>query len=547
MKTQKLLAVSTDVLKPLKLDAGVLKEINREVAAVDSAIKINSFKVEQRIIQINSNNKLSVGSFLNGNANIESFKTRYLLVFFSNKFISINGPDGKVIRKRLGLGVGFTLNIEKIDTKVSANFSILAASAELGLSQAGYKINVYGVNDATIIGSLPNTGNFTLGTYKQIQTFIGAAKNLLKNVSVDTLYPIDILNQTISNPESAEYQSMYYGALKIKQGVKLNDAVENIRNKQLRINENVVQFMYSYFEIRNAYTEPNASQKESAQKWLNGKFSKKDNSQNSWVSIDPSMENGYFIALSHLSNKDEYKPHAIPDDWHTISKEVDDMQSQISLDFSSSLKLASILDASVKFNTHTIVRDISLFRDVFENPPEGSKILQTRIGVCIRFIVHISNLEFGTKINYSTIGAVSELNHANVEYEIMGIGISDTALLDFLPDPQDINQDTMASLNETFNKIKNGLSKLDKSKLDPQPFMIQVNEPEKIDPTLNAQAVVFAVKNIAEKNPLNDVIKEGKKLGLDIDIITSTYKNTFKISQNPDREARLKAEDWLDL
>ena len=49
-----------------------------------------------------------------------------------------------------------------------------------------------------------------------------------------------------------------------------------------------------------------------------------------------------------------------------------------------------------------------------------------------------------------------------------------------------------------FNNLKNKLATMDITKMQPQPYMIRVNEPDKVDPTLTAQAFVICMRQIAD-------------------------------------------------
>jgi len=518
---------------------------------------IAAFKIQQKITDFKSNSNADVGGFVNGNANIKRFATRYEVVLFSNKFETITDSQGNKIRKRFGYGFGFTLNVSDIKTKLSFNFRIIAASAALELARAQYSLNVNGVVDAQLAASLPaNTGDFSNNTYKELQKFIDAAKTHLASNPVNQLYPIEVLRQEALNPESKDILSMYFGARKVSEGVKLNDAIKAARSNGLdgKINENVIQFIYNYFEVGDAYTEPTGSSKQNAEKWLRGTYNKVQewgSINDSWVAIDPALENGKFVVLSGIDDTaNNYQPHPLPPDWAQAGKALDDKFSFVSADFSSSLKLSSIIDVSGKFNTINITRDISFYKDVSDNPVPGSKVTETRWGVGLRLTLRISNVEFGTKINYASIGAASEMGHAFVEYEITGLGISDAELLKEFPGPQDINEETMASINTAFNNLKNKLAEMDTTKMQPQPYMIRVNEPEKVDPTLEAQGFVFCLKQIADKNRLRTAIQEAQPLGIKREQVAAIYKERCNITAEDDRpsgDQKRAAERWLNF
>jgi len=548
-------SLSEGTVDLLKFGHENASEIEKEIKeGVDlESFNIASFKVEQKIIDITSSNSLNIGGFVNGNSNIKKLQIRYLASLFSNKFKTIVDPKGNIIRKRYGYGYGFTLDVSDIDTKININFGVLAASAALDLSKIEYHVNVFGVQDNKLAKYLPDDNRtFDSDTFAQLQRFITKAKAELKTLNTGKLYPIEVLNSTTSKLEDDDVESIYYGVLRVKDGLSLEDAILEARKLEYRkINENVVQFIYTYFELNNAYTKPNSDQKQNARRWISGSYNKSDKSaigEDSWVDIDPATDNGNYVALTNYPKIDEYKPHPPPENWATEPKVLKEDFSEVSLNFSSSLKIASTIDASGKFNTVTLNRSIASYSDVSDNGFEGSKVIETRYGIGIRLKLKISNIAIGTEVNFSSIGAVSELGHANVEYEISGIGISDPDFLKELPGPINISQNSMNDINKAFNKLKDKISEMDVSKLNPQPYRIRVNEPEKIDPTLKAQATVFSIGKVANRTKLADAINEGTELGINKEHIISTYKTKFEISNINQRigaSDKNEAREWL--
>ena len=549
---------SQEPLVKLLGDEKLVEELTSEAdRAIDTNnYPISAFKIQQKIIDIKNKGSLDVGRFVNGNSDIKKFVTRYEVVLFSNRFDTLTDPQGHKIRKRYGYGFGFTLEVSDIKTKLSFNFRIIAASAALQLARAQYALNVNGLTTGELAGALPaNTGDFSSNTYTELQKFIDAAKAHLSSQPINQLYPIEVLRQGKMSPESDDIRSIYFGVTKLSEGLKLNDAIKAARAVQPEnINENVIQFIYNYFDVSDAYTEPTGNSRRNASKWLKGSYNKVQewsSNENTWVAIDPAIENGRFVVLSGLDGAaDFYQPHPLPANWADMPKALDDTFSFVSTDFSSSLKLSSIIDISGKFNTINITRDICFYADVSSNPVPGSKVIETRYGVGLRLTLRISQVEFGTTINYANIGAASQLGHAFVEYEIAGLGVSDPNLLKEFPGPREINEESMASINAAFNNLKNKIAELPTSKMQPQPFMIRVNEPDKVDPTLKAQAYVFGMRKLADKARLRTAMKEAEALGIKKEVMQAIYKERCNITSEEDKpsnDQKNKAEKWLSV
>ncbi len=514
-----------------------------------------SFKIEQKIVNRTSSNALNIGGFVNGNSNIKNMSIRYLVTLYSNQFKLIPSHGAGYIRKRYGYGYGFTLHVKDIESNINANFSVVAAAATLNHAKVNYNINQYGAMSAKLAKYLPkeNKTAFDIESFKQLKKFINEAKLELKKGNINKLYPIEVLDSSYDKLENSDTKSIYFGALKVKEGLSLEDAILEARTyKTFNVNENVIQFMYTYFGLDNAYLKPNSDQKQNARRWINGTYNKTNNdifNNTSWVDIEPAVDsNGDFIVLSGTNFSNKYKPHPKPTDWANEAKLLKDEFSEVSLDFSTSLRIASTVDFSGKFNSVIINRTIALSTDVSDHGHEGSEVIETRYGVGIRLKVKISNIAMGTKVNYWVVGAASEMGHANVEYEISGIGISDTDFLSELPGPIDITQDSMSQIRNTFDNLTKKLASLDMKDLTPQPYSIKVSEPKEIDPTLKAQAVVFSIGKVAERTRLDEAIKEGMGLGIDKEDIIKAYKDEFEITELDERIAgsnKRDAKDWL--
>lgn len=504
-----------------------------------------SFKVEQKITNIENNNKLNIGGFVNSNSKFKKLQTRYLATLFSNKRKNIVGPNGKIIgTKRYGIGLGLILNVADIETKVNGNYGILAASAKLGYAKVGYKLEVFGITDATLLSNLPDTsGDFTSEAFTKLSASINTVKSYLKSSNNTKLYPIEVIAEEELELERKDFDSIYFGVKMVSKKQKLNDAIRNLRERNSGLNENVVQFIYRYFELKDAYAVPTETQKQNAAKWLNGRYNKvnKQDINGSWVNIDSTFTGD--IGSSEIN----YKVNGQPEDWSNIAKKLDDEYSKTSADFSGELKIAAMADVESNFNSIVLTRDIALYVDTSDNRPAKSQVIETRYGIGVRLMIRLSNIEFGTEVNFSVVGAISELNLADVEYSISGIGFADNDLLELLPGPQNITQKTVNDLNDSLNKIKDKLAKMNVDSLNPQPYKIRVMEPQEVDPTIEAQAYVYSARQISNKIKLNDALRKIQDSGIDADLIKKNYKS-FGVNGN-DRithQNKVKASEWLD-
>lgn len=547
---QKAQFLSVDLIENHSLDNNVFSEIASELQTGVSANsvldekKLTEFKVEQKISSLDASANFNFGGFVNSNSKIKSLKTSYRASLLSNNYNVVTGSGNTKIVRRYGIGFELTLDVKDVETKINANYGIVAASGALKLAKCMYKITVYGVVSAQLAQYLPaQEGVFTNDIFKKIQAFFVEAKKHLGTMDKSKVYPIEVINNMQIVPDKANTRSIYFAANFVAGSKNLSECILFNQQKKFNFDENIIQFIYSYFGLKDAYGNPSPIQAQTAKDWIDGNYNKIESTPTggSWVEVDSSY-------IHTLADNSEYKPHAIPLDWATAGKVLEDESFEISANYSSEIKVAAMVNTSAEFNTYTLGRRIVHYMDISDNITLGSKVLETRYGIGIRVIIKISGVEFGTDVSLSGVGAIAELNLGNVEYEISGIGISDNDLITLLPVPQNINQDTFSEINDTIQSLKDKIAAMDATKFEPQALRIRIEEPENADPTLNAQAEVLAYRFIKEKEKLNDTLIKAKQLGLPEESIKVVYaKLGINGNDDPRREDKLEAIKWLEF
>lgn len=227
-----------------------------------------------------------------------------------------------------------------------------------------------------------------------------------------------------------------------------------------------------------------------------------------------------------------------------------DDSTAVSVGSSTKIAVTAIADVSNDFDSTTIVRDLAIYWDIYNSEPRG-KVIQTRYGIGMRLKLRISNVEFGVDIDYASVGAACELGYANVEVELSGIGIDDKGILGDLPEPMDVSQTSLATIEAAMMKIVKRISaaETDLSRFKPQPFMIQVREPDKVDPTLPHQATTYAYVQITKRLRLQEALTKAVPLGLSPDAIRAAYKSVSLVDPNerPSLQQRNDARSWLEF
>ncbi|WP_330442641.1 hypothetical protein [Flavobacterium sp. C4GT6] len=525
----------------------LIDELNTQLASGvknDDNISLVEFKVHQRISDIESQQKFNFGPFVNANSNIDTMHTSYVASIMSDNYQRVTDGEGEVIiLRRFGIGFELTLKAKEVKTKINANYGILAAAASMNLSEVFYKITVYGILTPELAQHLPSReGKFTTEIFEKIQNFFNEAKMHINNMPTTTLFPIEVLKNKQIVPDKLNSRAIYYASVCVMKGLPLADCITSDTVKKLKFDSDVLQFIYRYFDIENAYLAPTESQKDAAKKWIAGSFNKvkKTPYDGSWVEIDSAF-------VSNLPEDSPYKPHPM-NDWATRPKALDEENFDISSEYSSELKLAGISNTSGKFNSYLFGRRIGFFTYVNNTDGSGNKVLETRYAVGINVLVKITGVEFGTNVNYASVGALAELNLGKVEYEISGIGINDKSLIDILPVPQDINATTFKELNLIIENLKYMIGNIDPDKFSPRPVSIRVKEAEKVDPTLYAQTAIYTYDHIRNREPYELTVAKVKELGLMEEVVTEIYDDLdIKDNEKPTRSDKLEAQDWLNF
>ncbi len=528
-----------------------LESDNENLAINSENYPLNALKVYQYISSIKGGGNLAIGGFVKGDSTFSSLEYKYAALLFSDKFDVITKDDGTQIFKRYGFGLKVTLKVSDVKANLDISFGSMAASTKMGLAKIQYRIESYGVPENIIKDYVDLVGDFNFESYQKIITCAKAIKGLIgDNTDTVKLFPIEVLTPVAVSPDKEDSRSFYFGADSISGGLRLRDAIERARNSNSHIeDENIISFMYQYFGIDNAFSTPNETQKKRAKEWLEGTYNKTQSAgfADQWVSVEPNVDDdGYFVSLRHLG--DDYKPHELPEDWATRAKA--DYFDSVSVSFQSSseLQISAIADVSSDYNSKTIIFDVMSYWNIYETQPKG-KILETRYGVGVRMKIKVTEMEFGTDINFASVGASAKLGLANVGYEIRGIGISDKKIIQDLPDPKDLDESTIKNIVDSFKRLLESIGNSDLTEFNPQPIAIKVKDEIEVDTALIHQSVTYAYQKLRKRRKLKNILAEARENNLSIEKVKEVYAD-FGITDENDQPSFSQSRDageWLHI
>lgn len=512
---------------------------------------LSALKVHQYISGIKGGGNLAIGGFVKGDSTFSSLNYNYAALLFSDKFDVITRSDGTQIFKRYGFGIKVTLKVTDVKANLDISFGSMAASTKMGLANVQYRIDSYGVPENIIKNYVDLAGDFNFDSYQKIITCAKAIKDLIgDNNDTVNLFPIEVLTPVAVSPDEEDSRSFYFGANSIAGGLNLRNAILRARNSGSHVeDENIISFMYQYFGLDNAFSSPSETQKKRAKGWLEGTYNKTQSTgfKDQWVSVEPNVDHdGYFVSLRHLG--DDYKPHELPDNWSTRAKA--DYFDSVSVSFqnSSELQVSAIADVSSDYNSKTIIFDAMIYWNIYDSQPKG-KILETRYGVGVRMKMKVTEMEFGTDINFASVGASAKLGLANVGYEIRGIGINDKKIIKDLPDPKDLDESTIQNLLDSFKKLLTNVGSSDLTDFNPQPIAIKVKDQTDVDTALVHQSVTFAYQKLSKRKKLKHILDEARENSLFVEKVKEVYAD-FGITDENDKPSfaqRRDAVEWLEI
>lgn len=521
-------------------------------------LNISNFKVYQKQINRSVENSLNVGGFFKGEGSYKDIEFDYLAALFSDRVVDIPSTNDQIIyAARYGFGFKVRLTITDIQGKINLNFAAIAASANLGYAKVSYKIVAYGIPDAEIVKFFPKTDktDFNIESYSKIIEATKAIKKYISdNIAKIKMFPIEVLLALpLQDEDFSKTKSYYFAAKKLVNGYSLKKTIDEIKDSENDYDEVVAQYVYSHFNVENAYSSPNNISKNSTKKWLKGETTY--NNSNSiglhWIPISPSLtEDGAFKALSFLDNGAELIPHKLPKDFYNTGFAWEAEAIQTSKSISSKLKIAAIGGVDNTLNSKVIIQDYVGWQPYTSSKPVGGLIYGTRYGIGLRLTLYITNIEFGVDVNFANIAAVSELGLADVEYEITGIGINNSKLFEFLPEPQDININTFHKITNSMTNILGEIEKEEVENYNMQPFMVLVKDAKKIDPLATHQHYIYCYSQVAERVRLKDAVSKSLVNGMDKKLIEDIYFEEFGIkseNEKPSYEDKRKAKRWLDI
>ncbi|UOY06515.1 hypothetical protein L0P88_21645 [Muricauda sp. SCSIO 64092] len=268
------------------------------------------------------------------------------------------------------------------------------------------------------------------------------------------------------------------------------------------------------------------------------------------IPVNPSLnEKGEFATLDNFLST-PLKP--VPFKNADKARNEFGQEYKFNLSTSSKLEIAAIGGIENNHNTTVFIHDSIIYRLARSKDTDPKNIIKgTWWGYGLRIKIMVKNTQFGVDINWGAVSAAAQLGYADAEFEIAGIGITNSDIFKLLPSPTDLNLDSYGEVLEIGNSIRNYLGSADPTGVEYKPLRIEVDESSilAIDPIENDRHLIFTYQKVNQRKRIRDIRKEAIEKGLNPDLVKTYYNEVFQISdedKKPSTSDRREAKAWLD-
>ncbi len=207
-------------------------------------------------------------------------------------------------------------------------------------------------------------------------------------------------------------------------------------------------------------------------------------------------------------------------------------------------------DASTATKGAVVVYEAMMLTDQEETRNIDGMLWSVRHGAGIRLEITVKEFKSAMKFDAYAIALNASINNTQAEYELKLIGLDPDKLKDVsIPGIGEFNYESYEKLMVAVDKIRQYMVS-DGARLSPSLSHVRLGRaPGSVDQR-EAQSAVFGVQKLARGNALTDVLDEAHERQLNLNVIRSVYwelTGSLDEQQSPDKEARRRAETWLEL
>jgi hypothetical protein len=207
-------------------------------------------------------------------------------------------------------------------------------------------------------------------------------------------------------------------------------------------------------------------------------------------------------------------------------------------------------DASSAARGAVVVYEAMMLTDQEDTRDIEGVLWSVRYGAGIRLEITVKDIKSDMKFDVYSVALNASIKNTQAEYEVKLIGIDAERLQGVsIPGIGDFNYESYEKLIATVDAVKQYMVS-DGAQLTPSLSHVRVGRaPGSVD-LREAQSVIFGVQRVARGTSLVDALVEAQEHHLNANVIRAVYLELAgggSEQEDPDKEARRRAETWLNL
>jgi hypothetical protein len=207
-------------------------------------------------------------------------------------------------------------------------------------------------------------------------------------------------------------------------------------------------------------------------------------------------------------------------------------------------------DASSASKGAVVVYEAMMLTDQEETRNIEGVLWSVRYGAGIRLEITIKEIKSDMKLDVYAVALNASINNTQAEYEVKLIGIDAERLKNVsIPGIGEFNYESYEKLLATVDTIKQYMVS-EGAQLTPSLSHVRVGKAPGAVDLRESQSVLFGVQRVARGTSLVDALVDAQEHQLNPNVIRAVYlelAGSGPEQEAPDKEARRRAETWLNL
>jgi hypothetical protein len=207
-------------------------------------------------------------------------------------------------------------------------------------------------------------------------------------------------------------------------------------------------------------------------------------------------------------------------------------------------------DASAASKGAVVVYEAMMLTDQEETRSIEGVLWSVRYGAGIRLEITVKEIKSDMKFDAYAIALNASINNAQAEYEVKLIGIDAERLKGVsIPGIGEFNYDSYEKLMVTVDAVKQYMVS-EGAQLTPSLSHVRVGKAPGAVDLRESQSVIFGVQQVARGSSLADALVDAQEQQLNPNVVRAVYLELASggsEQDSPDKEARRRAETWLNL